>query len=74
MGNDHAALVDSAKYCVRAGARFPDTTKDTGLKISYFEDGQFNHMTLNPWWHGYYETNYIKAVLYASYKADAIGS
>lgn len=34
---------------------------------------KFAGMTVNPWWHGYYTTNYIKAAIYATRIADAIG-
>lgn len=72
-GDDHAAMIDSSKYCVRAGVRFPDTDKGHGIVNGYFQDGWFNHMEVNPWWHGYYETNYIKAAMYAAHMADAVG-
>lgn len=73
-GDDHAAMIASSKYCVRAGVRFPDTDGGHGIGNSYFQDGWFNHMTVNPWWHGYYETNYIKAAMYAAHMADAVGN
>lgn len=43
-GDNHAAMIDSSKYCVRAGVRFPDTDGSHGIKNSYFQDGWFNHM------------------------------
>lgn len=72
--DDHAAMIDSSKYCVRAGVRFPDTDEYHGIVNGYFKDGQFNHMEVNAWWHGYYETNYIKAAMYAVHMADAVGN
>lgn len=84
--DNHEALVDSAYFCVRAGARFPDLTGN--MSVSYngvtrtFDFGtdgstdtrKFAGMTKNPWWHGYYTTNYIKAAIYATRLADAIGT
>lgn len=72
LGDDHVAMIDSAKYCVRTGARFPDTDADHGLKDSYF-NGIFVGMTDNPWWHGYHTTNYFKATIYAACLAKSIG-
>lgn len=72
LGDDHVAMVDSAKYCVRVGARFPDTDASHGLKDSYF-NGRFEGMVDNPWWHGYYTTNYFKATIYVACLAKSIG-
>lgn len=65
--DDHELMVESDYFNVRYGARFPDTSRygDEDHRV-------FARMTLNPWWHGYYETNYIKAVLYATRMGDAI--
>lgn len=86
-GEDHESMVDSAKYCVRAGTRFPDLkgkedfvykgisyTYDMGSKTASKDTRKFAGMTKNPWWHGYYTTNYIKAAIYATRMANAIGS
>lgn len=83
--DDHEALVDSSKYCVRAGARFPDLTGNKkftydgrtyiykmGEETNASDTRKFAGMTKNPWWHGYYETNYIKAAIYATRMGDAI--
>lgn len=69
--NDHESMIDSSYFCVRRGVRFPDDK-------SYVDNGQYDAYTFagmdnNPWWHGYYKTNYIKAVIYATKMADVIG-
>ncbi len=90
LGDDHAGMIDSAKFCVRAGARFPDLKGDKkftygGKSYTYYmgkdlsdsggsDTRKFAGMTVNPWWHGYYTTNYIKAAIYATRIADAIGT
>lgn len=86
--DNHESLINSAYFCVRAGARFPDITGDN-QKVSYngvtysFNFGvkepsdtrKFAGMTKNPWWHGYYvDNNYIQAAIYATHIADAIGT
>ncbi len=80
--SSHEQLVgDSSKLCVRAGARFPDLSGKRevtygGTKYEYYMgtgDGRvFAGMTVNPWWHGYFTTNYIKAVIYATRMGDTI--
>lgn len=64
----HLTMVDSDYFSVRQGVRFPDIEK-----YGDYDHRVFARMSLNPWWHGYKKTNYIKAVLYATYMADAIG-
>lgn len=85
--DNHEILIGSAYFCVRAGARFPDITGDD-KKVSHngvtysFDFGvkepsdtrKFAGMTKNPWWHGYYATNYIKAAIYATRMADSLGT
>ena len=82
----HEELIkDSSRFCVRAGARFPDlkgekkfTYNGTSYKFDMGEETntsdlrKFAGMKKNPWWHGYYATNYIKAAIYATRMADAI--
>lgn len=83
----HEEMVDSAKFCVRAGARFPDLSGvktftyngtsyqyDMGTDSGGRDTRKFAGMTKSPWWHGYYETNYIKAAIYATRIADAINT
>lgn len=84
--NVHEGMVgDTSKFCVRAGARFPDFEgKKTftyggtsyefnlGSNTNGKDTRKFAGMTKNPWWHGYHKTNYIKAVIYATRMADAI--
>lgn len=83
--DDHEKMVSAGYYCVRAGTRFPDLTGekdftydnvkykyDLGIKKGDKDSRKFAGMTKNPWWHGYHAQNYIKAVLYATYIADAI--
>lgn len=65
--DDHEVMVPSNYFNVRYGARFPDTSR-----YGDYEHRIFARMSLNPWWHGYYDTNYIKAVLYATRMGDAI--
>ena len=65
--DDHEVMVPSNYFNVRYGARFPDTNR-----YGDYEHRIFARMSLNPWWHGYYDTNYIKAVLYATRMGDAI--
>lgn len=65
--DDHEVIVPSNYFNVRYGARFPDTSR-----YGDYEHRIFARMSLNPWWHGYYDTNYIKAVLYATRMGDAI--
>lgn len=69
--DDHEVVIDPQYYNVRYGARFPDTKRyiaKKGDENTYI----FKRMTINPWWHGYYTTNYIEAVLYISRVGDAI--
>lgn len=63
----HENMIGSNYYNVRYGARFPDT-KRYGNDPNYV----FYGMKKNAWWHGYYTTNYIEAVMYASRMAEAI--
>lgn len=86
--DDHEKLIDSGKYCVRAGARFPDLNGvkeftyggnsykfDMGSKTSSGDNRKFAGMTKSPWWHGYYDNNnYIQAAIYATRIADAINA
>lgn len=65
--DDHEVMVPPNYFNVRYGARFPDTNR-----YGDYEHRIFARMSLNPWWHGYYDTNYIKAVLYATRMGDAI--
>ena len=69
--DDHEVVIDPQNYNVRYGARFPDTKRyiaKKGDENTYI----FKRMSINPWWHGYYTTNYIEAVLYISRVGDAI--
>ena len=83
--DDHESMIkDSSRFCVRAGARFPDvkgvknfTYNGTSYTLDMGNDNgkdtrKFAGMTKNPWWHGYYTTNYIMAAIYATRMADAI--
>lgn len=84
--DDHEELVPISYFCVRAGARLPDTTGEqkviyNGDKIifDFGEDSatdgrKFAGMTKSPWWHGYFTTNYIKAVIYETWVADSYGA
>lgn len=85
--DDHENTVSEAYFCVRAGARFPDLsgkknftykaktyTYDLGNNDSGKDTRIFAGMTKNPWWHGYYECNYIKAAIYATRLGDAYKS
>ena len=65
--DDHENMIAANYFNVRYGARFPDTSRygDENHRV-------FARMSLNPWWHGYYTTNYIKAVMYATRMGDAI--
>ena len=81
----HKKMVEEEYYCVRAGVRFPDL-KEKQPTIDY--EGKSWNLNLgsntsddkylfyghkfNPCWHGYYTTNYVKAVLYATYIAEAV--
>lgn len=65
----HENMVSAGYFNVRYGARFPDTERYKTGDNKYV----FRGMENNPWWHGFYPTNYIKAVLFASYMADTIG-
>lgn len=83
--NTHENMVAEEYYCVRAGARLPDL-KGKQPSINYegkawnFNFGSntsddeyvFYGHKFNPWWHGYYTINYVKAVLYATYIAEAV--
>ena len=64
--NDHESMVEADYFNVRYGARFPDNSRYVSKN-----NPVFSGMTSNPWWHGYYDTNYIKAVLYATRMGDA---
>lgn len=68
IGNDHQGMVPANYFNVRYGARFNDT------KGEYIENNEFIFFGMheNPWWHGYYESNYIAAALYASRMGDAL--
>lgn len=84
----HKKMVEEEYYCVRAGVRFPDLKDKLTVtydNVSYsFDMGtehsgengtegrKFAGMNPNPCWHGYYTTNYVKAVLYATYIAEAV--
>ena len=68
-GDEHELMIDENYFNVRYGARFPDTGR-----YGDYDNRVFSRMTLNPWWHGYFETNYIKATIYATRMADAIGT
>lgn len=86
--DDHESLINSAYFCVRAGARFPDITGNNKkasyngetVSFSFGVEGppdtrEFAGMTKNPWWHGYYvNNNYIKAAIYATRMADSLGT
>lgn len=81
----HKKMVEEEYYCVRAGVRFSDL-KEKQPTIDY--EGKSWNLNLgsntsddkylfyghkfNPCWHGYYTTNYVKAVLYATYIAEAV--
>ena len=81
----HKKMLEEEYYCVRAGVRFPDL-KEKQPTIDY--EGKSWNLNLgsntsddkylfyghkfNPCWHGYYTTNYVKAVLYATYIAEAV--
>ena len=65
----HENMVTQGYFNVRYGARFPDTSR-----YGDYEHRVFARMTLNPWWHGYLETNYIKAAIYETRVGEAIGS
>ncbi len=41
--------------------------------VTGVESRKIAGVTPNPWWHGYYPTNYIKAVIYATRMANALG-
>ena len=81
----HKKMVEEEYYCVRAGVRFPDLKekqptidyegKSWNLNLgSHTSDDKylFYGHKFNPCWHGYYTTNYVKAVLYATYIAEAV--
>lgn len=81
----HKKMVEEEYYCVRAGVRFPDLKekqptidyegKSWNLNVgSNTSDDKylFYGHKFNPCWHGYYTTNYVKAVLYATYIAEAV--
>ncbi len=80
----HDQLVgDSSKICVRAGARFPDfsgkkefTYGGTEYEYNMGTDKNrvFAGMSVNGWWHGYFATNYIKAVIYAARMGNEINA
>lgn len=67
----HGEMLAVNYFNVHYGARFPDTSRymyNPPNEDTYI----FKRMTINPWWHGYYTTNYIKAVIYATRMGDAI--
>ena len=67
----HGEMIAVNYFNVHYGARFPDTNRYMSNPPN--EDTYiFKRMTINPWWHGYYTTNYIKAVMYATRMGDAI--
>ncbi len=92
---DHIAMVDANKFCVRMGARLPDYKNGDGKKCKSVTIGDTTYKydfgnekderaggkdtrkiagaEPNPWWHGYYTTNYIKATIYATRMANALG-
>ena len=85
--DDHEEMIAEGYYCVRAGARFPDLKDikefeynkkylryNMGTDKGSVDTRKFAGMTKNPWWHGYYTVNYIKAAIYASRIAENIDS
>lgn len=68
---DHTNMIEANYFNVRYGARFPDIKRDI---YGGEENCTFARMTINPWWHGYYKSNYISAAIYATRMGDAIKS
>lgn len=58
--NTHAEMLPSNRSVVKKGARFPDLNKNT------------SGMGDNPWWHGYYTTNYVAAYIYETRLANQL--
>ncbi len=56
----HAGMLPSNRSILKKGARFPDTNKYT------------KGMGDNPWWHGFYTTNYIAAYIYETRLANQL--
>ena len=68
LGNDHKNMIAAGYFNVRYGARFPDTKEYMTEDKKYV----FRGMEINPWWHGFLRTNYIKAAIYATRVGDAV--
>ena len=71
---DHGDMIPLDYKNVKKGARFPDTKKSRYV-LSYDSDGKadnciFARMTINPWWHGFYQSNYIAAYIYETRLAN----
>lgn len=59
--DNHEYLVGSGHANVKKGARYPDI------------NGETQHITPNPGWHGSYHDNYIAAYIYATRMAEQLG-
>ena len=56
----HSGMLPSNRSILKKGAKFPDTNKYT------------KGMGENPWWHGFYTTNYVAAYIYQTRLANQL--
>ena len=72
--DDHGSLISSRRINMQLGARFNDTQEN--IFVDHFSVVEadriytFRGMIENPWWHGYFKTNYVAAYVYITKLAN----